>query len=106
MIRERLAVSETAPLYCSLSDVTADPQYYHKAWEFSNHRSARAMRGLAFHYLRATEVREYEKYMKYDLVLDLNKGFRFTLYADYIIVMDSAKMSMGNYSPFAPAKGF
>ena len=56
MIRQRLSVSETAPLYCSLSDVTADAQYYHKAWELSNQRSARAMRGLAFHYLRATEV--------------------------------------------------
>lgn len=56
IIRQRLAVKETPVLYCSLSDVTNDPQFYHKAWELSGHRSARAMRGLAFYHLRACEV--------------------------------------------------
>lgn len=56
LIRLRLAKQETAPLYCSLADVTGDNQYYDKAWELSNHRSARAMRGLAYHHLRACQV--------------------------------------------------
>ena len=49
-------MKETSTLYCSLADVTGNTEFYHTAWDLSNHRSARAMRGLAFHHLRACEV--------------------------------------------------
>lgn len=55
-IRDRLKVKETPALYCSLADVTGDIQYYENAWELSEYKSARAQRGLAFHYVRAQEV--------------------------------------------------
>ena len=47
MIRERLALKETADLYCSLGEVTADVQHFVKAIEFSKGKSAKAYRMLA-----------------------------------------------------------
>ncbi|VDQ01578.1 unnamed protein product [Trichobilharzia regenti] len=52
VIRSRLnAGDESADLYCALGDVTNDRQYYLKAWDVSNHKSARAMRSLAVVYM-------------------------------------------------------
>ncbi|XP_050404245.1 tetratricopeptide repeat protein 27 isoform X1 [Patella vulgata] len=50
IIREQLAKQETPNLYCFLGDVTNDVQWYQKAWELSNHRSARSMRCMGFLY--------------------------------------------------------
>ncbi|GAB6021476.1 Tetratricopeptide repeat domain 27 [Chamberlinius hualienensis] len=58
VIREQLAVKETATLWCCLGDATDDPQYYIKAWEFSNNRCARAQKSLGILHYRK---KEYEK---------------------------------------------
>ncbi|XP_041351837.1 tetratricopeptide repeat protein 27-like [Gigantopelta aegis] len=48
VIEEQLKVKETPILYCFLGDVTKDMKCYQKAWELSNHHSARAMRCMAY----------------------------------------------------------
>lgn len=58
LIREQLAIKETPSLWCFLGDVTRDITHYEKAWEMSNHKSARAMRCMAYHYFAHED---YEK---------------------------------------------
>ncbi|CAL1534608.1 unnamed protein product [Lymnaea stagnalis] len=52
VIRERLAIQETPSLLCFLGDVTRDLQHYQRAWEISNHKSARAMRCMGYVYFQ------------------------------------------------------
>lgn len=61
VIREQLAIKETANLWCFLGDVTNNITCYEKAWELSNHRSARAQRCLGYVYLGKED---YEKCME------------------------------------------
>ncbi|OWF36544.1 tetratricopeptide repeat protein 27-like [Mizuhopecten yessoensis] len=70
VIREQLAIKETASLLCYLGDVTRDITHYEKAWELSNHKSARAMRCLAYHYFAHED---YEKSLEcFDKSLKIN----------------------------------
>ena len=50
MIREQLAIKETPNLWCFLGDVTRSIEHYEKAWELSNHKSARAQRCMGYLY--------------------------------------------------------
>ena len=69
MLRERiesLSSEEPSPspsplprLLCVLGDVTNDIQYYHQAWEVSNHRFAKAQRSLAEIYFAQKKVHHY-----------------------------------------------
>ncbi|KAI1453840.1 hypothetical protein F4805DRAFT_441971 [Annulohypoxylon moriforme] len=45
-------------LFCILGDIENDPQHYHRAWEISNRRFARAQRSLGELYLRKQEWKE------------------------------------------------
>ena len=56
MILELLALNPNSPkLYCLLGDVKSDPSLYHKAWEVSNGKFARAMRSLGADYFRKSD---------------------------------------------------
>eukprot|EP00040_Diaphanoeca_grandis_P002477 m.21845 g.21845 ORF g.21845 m.21845 type:complete len:896 (-) comp13567_c0_seq1:184-2871(-) len=58
LVREQMKIEETPALWCVLGDLKRKPEFYEKAWEISNQRSARAMRSLGLLYLRAAE-KEY-----------------------------------------------
>ena len=61
MIREQLAVKETANLWCFLGDVTRNMEHYEKAWELSKHKSARAQRCMGYLYFGKEQVSDYMK---------------------------------------------
>ncbi|KAI8788615.1 tetratricopeptide repeat protein 27 [Biomphalaria glabrata] len=52
LIKERLAIEETPSLLCYLGDITRDIQHYQRAWELSNHKSARAKRCMGYIYFQ------------------------------------------------------
>lgn len=58
VIREQLAIKETPNLWCFLGDITRNIEHYNKAWELSNHKSARAQRCMGYLYFAKEE---YEK---------------------------------------------
>ncbi|XP_071962355.1 tetratricopeptide repeat protein 27-like [Antedon mediterranea] len=51
LIHDQLSAKETPLMLCLLGDVTRNPEHYLKAWEVSNHKSARAQRSLGRLYL-------------------------------------------------------
>ncbi|KAL5008553.1 hypothetical protein ScPMuIL_014134 [Solemya velum] len=68
LIREQLAIKETPNLWCFLGDVTSHIEHYERAWELSNHRSARAQRCMAYLHLSREQYPEclacFEKSLK------------------------------------------
>ena len=60
MIREQLAIKETANLWCFLGDVTRNMEHYEKAWELSKHKSARAQRCMGYLYFGKEQVSDYK----------------------------------------------
>lgn len=58
MIKDQLAIKETVVMRCLLGEVTGKKEHFEQAWEFSNHKSARAQKSLGLHYLREEN---YEK---------------------------------------------
>ncbi|XP_064623663.1 tetratricopeptide repeat protein 27-like [Lineus longissimus] len=58
VIREQLAIKETADLYCYLGDVTHDLQHYEKAWEMSKRRSSRAQKHWGLHLFSEGKTKE------------------------------------------------
>lgn len=56
LVRKRLEITPNdARLLCTLGDLVDSDEYYHKAWECSNGRSARAQRSLARSAMRREE---------------------------------------------------
>lgn len=89
MIRKQLEIRETATLWCLLGDVTLDDQYYHKAWEFSKHRSVRSQRSLGQWHLRKQEFKEAIPYFQKSLELNcLQPGIAFSLGCSCMAVKD------------------
>ncbi|KAI1206025.1 uncharacterized protein F4807DRAFT_440523 [Annulohypoxylon truncatum] len=57
--RERSPPPPNSPrLFCILGDIENDPQHYHRAWEISNRRFARAQRSLGELHLQKQEWKE------------------------------------------------
>jgi len=56
--RAQLAIKETPEMWCNLGDILKDTECYHKAWELSGHRYARAMRTLGLKHFGKQEYAE------------------------------------------------
>ncbi|KXN70466.1 TPR-like protein [Conidiobolus coronatus NRRL 28638] len=56
VIEEQLALNPNSPkLLCLKGDATQDPAWYHRAWDVSGQRYARAMRSLGSYYFKRNE---------------------------------------------------
>eukprot|EP00753_Platysulcus_tardus_P003093 PLAT12258.1.p1 GENE.PLAT12258.1~~PLAT12258.1.p1 ORF type:complete len:1031 (-),score=541.70 PLAT12258.1:65-2932(-) len=47
LVREQLALRETASMLCALGELTGETEHFERAWELSGHHSVRAKRSLA-----------------------------------------------------------
>ena len=76
LVEERMAVTPNdALLHCYLGDIDNEnaEEHYQRAWELSNHRSARAMKSLGH---RAYSNGDYEQAVEYlDKALSINTMF-------------------------------
>ncbi|XP_054712172.1 tetratricopeptide repeat protein 27-like [Uloborus diversus] len=70
LISEQLEKKETPLLWCLMGDVTENPNNYLKAWDLSEHKSARAQRSLGYYYFKNKNYKE--SITHFEKTLELN----------------------------------